>query len=95
MRYRRGPHVDNDSRIDPILLHLDAMEARIRSDIAEVRKDSQRTAELAAMHTVRLDHAEQQLRWIWGGFGSALLGLLTAVGTHLLGWIGVGTHHGR
>lgn len=85
----------NDNDFNPILFHLDAMESRIRNDIAEVRKDTQSALVQVAGHEERLDHTEQQLRWIWGGFGSALLAAITALGTHLLGWIGVGTHHAK
>ncbi len=78
-----------------IIAHLDAMEGRLTTAIAEVRKDTKLTAELTAKHDVRLEHLETQQKWIWSAFGGATLTALGAAVGHFLGWVGVGVHKGH
>lgn len=73
-----------------IIAHLDAVESRIRGDIAEVRKDVKENAIQTAGHEERLAAAERQVKWIWGSAGSSFLTMVGVFTKHLLG-----AGHGR
>lgn len=72
-----------------LVAHLDQMELRLRTDIAEVRSDFKKVAADTAELTPRVDAVERQTRWIWGSAGSGFLTMLGVFVSHLWG------SHGR
>ena len=68
-----------------LITHLDQMELRLRTDLAEIRQDVKDVAATTANHGPRLDAVEKQTKWIWGSAGSAFVTMCGAFVKHVLG----------